>query len=421
MKWNYIKFGDLYAINSRNGLTKPSRVRGNGYKMINMGELFANDRIYDIPMELVPLNDTEKINAKVEVGDLLFARQSLALEGAGKCSIVLEVSPLTVFESHLIRVRLVNKANSMFYYYYFRSQLSPIKSIVSQCAQAGIRGSDLQELCIPFPSKESQDKIASILEKYDDLIENNQKQIKLLEEAAQRLYKEWFVDFRFPGYENAKFIDGIPEGWRKEPICNIVSYEIGGGWGEDYLKEQNDKPAFVIRGTDLHGITHGDILSIPYRYHTQSNLASRILQDGDIVFEVSGGSKTEGVARTLLIRKELLEIYGSPVMCASFCKLIRLVDNSLSQYMYNTLQYLRLSGKTSEFDKKSASSIVNYRWKDFLSQQDVLIPPLTIIEAYNRLAECYYYKIINQSKMIECLKNARDRLLPKLMSGEIEV
>jgi len=312
------------------------------------------------------------------------------------------------------------KNNHPRYVYYF------IRNFGTNRAKSGsavptLNRNNLSDIDVCVPEFDTQERIANILSAYDDLIENNQKQIKLLEEAAQRLYKEWFVDFRFPGYENAKFIDGIPEGWRKEPICNIVSYEIGGGWGEDYLKEQNDKPAFVIRGTDLHGITHGDILSIPYRYHTQSNLASRILQDGDIVFEVSGGSKTEGVARTLLIRKELLEIYGSPVMCASFCKLIRLVDNSLSQYMYNTLQYLRLSGKTSEFDKKSASSIVNYRWKDFLSQQDVLIPTLTIIEAYNRLAECYYYKIINQSKMIECLKNARDRLLPKLMSGEIEV
>lgn len=118
MMYSTIRFGDLYAIDSRNGLSKPSKIRGSGYKMINMGELFANDRIYDIPMELVPLKDPEKINAKVEVGDLLFARQSLVLEGAGKCSIVMEVSPLTVFESHLIRVRLKDNANPVFYYYY---------------------------------------------------------------------------------------------------------------------------------------------------------------------------------------------------------------------------------------------------------------------------------------------------------------
>ena len=87
--------------------------------------------------------------------DLLFARQSLVLEGAGKCSIVMEVSELTVFESHLIRVRLdKSKANPMFYYYYLRSPISPVKTIVSQCAQAGIRGSDLQELKLNFDSNQ---------------------------------------------------------------------------------------------------------------------------------------------------------------------------------------------------------------------------------------------------------------------------
>lgn len=131
MMYSTIRFGDLYAVDSRNGLSKPIKIRGSGYKMINMGELFANDRIYDIPMELVPLKDSEKNNAKVEVGDLLFARQSLVFEGAGKCSIVMEVSPLTVFESHLIRVRLKDNVNPVFYYYYFRSTLSPMKSIVS--------------------------------------------------------------------------------------------------------------------------------------------------------------------------------------------------------------------------------------------------------------------------------------------------
>ena len=152
MKWRQVRFGDLYSVDARNGLTKPSKVRGAGSKMINMGELFAHDRIYDIPMELVPLNTAEKTNAKIEPGDLLFARQSLVLEGAGKCSIVMETSPLTVFESHLIRVRLDStKALPLYYYYYFKSPLSPMKSIVSQCAQAGIRSNDLRELIVNAP------------------------------------------------------------------------------------------------------------------------------------------------------------------------------------------------------------------------------------------------------------------------------
>ena len=223
MSWDSIRFGNLYSEDSRNGLTKPSKVRGSGYKMINMGELFANDRIYDIPMELVPLKDSEKKNAKVEKGDLLFARQSLVLEGAGKFCIVMDVSSLTVFESHLIRVRLdKTKANPLFYYYYFKSPFSPVSTIVSQCAQAGIRGSDLQELDVSFPPLPVQDRIASILTKYDELIENNQKQIKLLEEAAQRIYKEWFVDLRFPGHENTEILDGIPAGWRIEEVGKLI-------------------------------------------------------------------------------------------------------------------------------------------------------------------------------------------------------
>ena len=216
MSWGVIRFGDLYAEDSRNGLTKPSKIRGLGFKMINMGELFDNDRIYDIPMELVPLSQSEKKNARVERDDLLFARQSLVLEGAGKCCIVMEVSPLTVFESHIIRVRLDKTlANPMFYYYYFKSPLSPMRTIVSQCAQAGIRGSDLKDLEVIFPSLPEQNKIADILSKYDEMIENNLRQIDLLEEIIQRIYKQWFIDFHFPGYKKANFENGIPSGWKK--------------------------------------------------------------------------------------------------------------------------------------------------------------------------------------------------------------
>lgn len=296
-----------------------------------------------------------------------------------------------------------------------------IRQYCTGSAQPQLPIMNLRNIELNIPPLETQYKIARILLAYDDLIENNERQIKLLEEAAQRLYKEWFVDLRFPGYEDVEIVDGVPEGWENVPLRNMISFDIGGGWGEENIKEKSEKPAYVIRGTDLYGIIHGDMSSIPFRYHTASNRSSRILQDGDIVFEVSGGSKTEGVARTLLIRKEILESYDSPVICASFCKLVRVTDLSYSQYMYDTFQFLRSSGKTTEFDKKSASSIVNYRWKDFLAQQNVLVPPHSILDTYNGLAESLYYQIISHSKQIESLRNARDRLLPKLMSGEVEV
>ena len=158
-EWKECKFKDLYKIPFKNGLSKPSRVRGSGYKMINMGVLFSNDRIYNIPMELVPLTDTEKKNAKVEVNDLLFARQSLIVEGAGKCSIVMETDELTVFESHIIRVRLNQElAYPPFFYYYFKNKNSPIRAIIQHCVQAGIKASDLAEIIVKLPPLPTQQK-----------------------------------------------------------------------------------------------------------------------------------------------------------------------------------------------------------------------------------------------------------------------
>jgi type I restriction enzyme S subunit len=213
MSWERVLFESLYAIPSKNGLTRPARVRGDGCKMINMGELFDYDRIGSIDMELVPMNDSELENMLVGEGELLFARQSLVLSGAGKCSLVVSAFEPTTFESHIIRVRLKKElANPAFYLYYFKSPICGIKSIVIQGVQAGIRGNDLNTLPVHLPPIDVQDKIAEVLSKYDDLIENNRRRIQLLEESARLLYQEWFVHLRFPGHEHVKIVDGVQGG-----------------------------------------------------------------------------------------------------------------------------------------------------------------------------------------------------------------
>lgn len=384
MKYEKIRFGDLYAIGSRNGLSKPSKVRGLGYKMINMGELFANDRIYDIPMELVPLKEKEKINAKVEAGDLLFARQSLVLEGAGKCSIVMEVSPLTVFESHLIRVRLLEEANPSFYYYYFRSALSPIKSIVSQCAQAGIRGSDLQELCVLYPPKKTQDRIANILEQYDNLIENNQKQIKLLEEAAQRLYKEWFVDLHFPGYEDVKIVDGVPEGWTEGTLEDVAPFKRG----KTITKVQvHDGDVPVVAG----GLE-------PAYYHNVSNTVAPVIT-------VSGSGANAGYAR----------LYNVNVF-ASDCSF---VDSNSTPYLFYV--YCFIKDNRDRFNALKKGSAQPHVYAKDINALEALIPTNKLIEEFCSIASQYFEKIKILQMQIQLSTQARDRLLPKLMSGEIEV
>lgn len=227
-EWKEYKFKDLYKIPSKNGLSKPSRVRGSGYKMINMGELFSNDRIYNIPMELVPLTDTEKKNAKVEVNDLLFARQSLIVEGAGKCSIVMETDELTVFESHIIRVRLNQKlAYPPFFYYYFKNKNSPIRAIIQHCVQAGIKASDLAEIIVKLSPLPTQQKIAAILSSLEDKIELNNKINTSLEQQAQALFKNWFVDFE-------PFGGKMPEWWKLGKLSDIAEIKT-----DTFKPEQN--------------------------------------------------------------------------------------------------------------------------------------------------------------------------------------
>ena len=142
-----IRFGELYSIPTSNGVSRPSAVRGEGFHMINMGELFSFDVINEMPMERVFLSDKEQKKYLVKKGDLLFARQSLVAAGAGKCSIVNNILEPTTFESHLIRVRLdETRCCPRYYYYLFKLPDNPIKTIVNQCAQAGIRGSELQKI-----------------------------------------------------------------------------------------------------------------------------------------------------------------------------------------------------------------------------------------------------------------------------------
>ena len=402
-EWRKVKFLDLFALPSRNGLTKPSRVRGSGYKMINMGELFSNGRIYDIPMELVPLNDKEKEVAKVERYDLLFARQSLVLEGAGKCSIVMDVSDLTTFESHLIRVRLdYNIANPLFYYYYFSSSLSPISSIVSQCAQAGIKGSDLVQIMVDFPPLHIQHRIATILSRYDSLIENYQKQIKLLEESAQRLYKEWFVDLRFPGHENVQIVHGVPEGWEKKKIFELG--KVVTGKTPSTANKANyggDIPFITI--PDMHSGIYPTCSQTLSKQGAESQLGKYIPENSLMVSCI-------GTAGLVCI---------SETLCQTNQQINSLVmENGLNlYYMYFTLLSLKEHLNNIGSNGATMTNVNKSKFENI----EVVVPIDSLLDAFNIIANNTFVKIKNLSLQIRHLIEARDRLLPKLMSGEINV
>ena len=313
-----------------------------------------------------------------------------------------------------------------FVYYLLKYNLSRLKTLDSGTASGreNVSKSSFSSIRVSVPeSKNTQIKIGKILSNYDDLIENNLKRIKLLEEMAQITYEEWFVRLRFPGYEftpvNAE--SELPKGWTKTNLGSCFSHEIGGGWGEDELSDEFSKRAYVIRGTDMDGLTLGNFSNCPLRFHKKSNLSPRKLQHGDIIFEVSGGSQNEGVAKTSLITDSLLKLFESDVMCASFCKLARPNEDFLSVFLFHFLRFLRKTKATEVFEIRSASNIVNYNWTAFLKFQKVKIPPSGLLELFDNRTSTVHNQIYNLASQNQRLREARDILLPRLMTGVIDV
>jgi type I restriction enzyme S subunit len=266
----------------------------------------------------------------------------------------------------------------------------------------------LSSIFVNLPPLLTQRKIASILSVYDDLIENNLKRIKLLEEMAELQYKELMQEI-----SNDKIN-------RKEYIKDCVAFYIGGGWGEEEYKEGFTEPAYVIRGTDIPEARSGNISGIPLRYHKPSNLASRKMQVGDIVFEISNG-QINNIGRTVLISSRLLGQFNMPVMCASFAKLIR-VNEIVSPEFFNLfLNESQENGLLYQYKSNSANGINNFAFETFIEEVKITIPKGNELNSFTEQVRPIFTLISTLGEQNSKLREARDILLPRLMSGEIEV
>ena len=268
--------------------------------------------------------------------------------------------------------------------------------------------------------KEHQQRIASILSVYDNLIENNNKRIKILEQMAENLYKEWFVRFRFPDYLENSTLGKIPKTFSVVKMKDVIDDYIGGGWGNDNPDKSFSIGAYVIRGTDFPNIKTGNISSCPFRYHKSSNYTSRKLKKDDIIIEVSGGTAEQPVGRTIIITEDILNRFGGKVICASFCKMLRLKTDIVSpMYFIYWMNYLYQSRIIDKFQLQS-TGIINFKFEYFLRKGDVLLPPQDIMIDFSNKVEKLKAQINKIAEINDNLIKQRDMLLPRLMSGKLE-
>ncbi|WP_024547113.1 restriction endonuclease subunit S [Picosynechococcus sp. NKBG15041c] len=429
--WQLKKFDDL-ILEKRNGIYKKKEFHGRGTKIINMGELFGYDFISNQEMKRIELNEKERDKYLVRDGDLLFARRSLVLEGSGKCSLIVNPKEETTFESSMILTRINQKeVNSKFLYYLFASPLGRalMASIASQTAVSGITGSNLVELIIPVPPLPTQRKIAGILSAYDDLIENNARRIEILEEMARMLYREWFVKFRFPVGDGEDGGNGggdrpssnhpvelveselglIPKGWEVKTlkdVCTKINYGFTAK-AQDTQNSESD-PKF-LRITDIVPSVI-DWERVPYCEIEERKIDQYLLSEGDIVIARTGA--TVGYAKRLHKRHE-------KTIFASYLVRLR-VDESIVKNEYIGL--IVESDEYKQFIKANMTGSAQPQANaQIMTSLPILIPPQELQEKFKKIVT----DILDQKELLQIkninLRKTRDLLLPRLISGEIDV
>lgn len=278
---------------------------------------------------------------------------------------------------------------------------------------------------ITVPEVAEQRRVGSILSTYDELIDNCRRRIKILEQMARTLYREWFVNFRYPGHENvplvASALGEIPEGWTVKSVGSLLTDDIGGGWGKESADEIHTEPAWVIRGTDIPGARYCSVDNVPHRFHSSSNLRTRKLIVGDILFEVSGGSKGQPVGRTLLVTPELLSVLDGDVICASFCKRVR-PDTAAygSELLYLSFVEGYESGEIEQYQVQS-TGISNFKWTDYIANTNRVVPPIELRNLFRDFVTPIFSQIATLGLKTENLRSTRDALLPRLLSGQLEL
>lgn len=330
---------------------------------------------------------------KLKKNDILVARTGATVG----VSYIVKEDYNAVYNNGTIRLKLKNDIDADFVYHLFQTKSfrDYIDNISCVATQPNLRIEGLLKYDIPDFSKEKQEKISSVLNKYNELIQLNNKRIKLLEQTAQEIYKEWFVRFRFPGYEKATFKESLPKGW---VFGSIKHDKIPTNWNYDSFDNIGSfKRGKVITKADL---IDGDIPVVssgvePIGYHNQANVFGE-----SITISASGNAG-------------YLDYCFSDIWA---CDCLYCQDKNCLWFLYNTLTFLQ----PVLYNLQSGSAQQHVYPKD-INNISILLPDKDIIKKYCEVVKPVYEMISTLDKQNRNLTEQHDCLLPRLMSGKLEV
>lgn len=228
-----------------------------------------------------------------------------------------------------------------------------------------------------------------------------------LEQQAQAIFKEWFIN----NSEN--------ENWLSGTFSDLIKSTLNGDWGKDSPIGNNTEKVYCVRGADIPEVKTGNKGKMPTRYILTKNYLSKKLTEGDIVVEISGGSPTQSTGRCTAISKSLLARYDSGMVCTNFCKALKPIDG-YSMFVYYYWQFLYDKGVFFSYEN-GTTGIKNLDISGFLETEPIVIPSLDKLKAFNEYSYSVFDQIFANGKQSEQLSLLRDTLLPKLMSGELNI
>ena len=382
MSWQKIRLGDIAEFS--NGVNFDKSAYSPGVQLIAVSDF--GDRNCPNYSELIEVSK-EAVRGKdyLRDGDIVFVRSNGNKALVGRCMLIDKPPRPVTFSGFCIRARLSNTDNwnPRFFMYYCKSDVFR-KSISASTSGTNIQNLNqkmLAEHIATVPDIAVQNRIAAVLGTYDDLIDNCRRQIKLLEEAAQRLYREWFVDMRFPGHEDVDFVDGLPEGWAKCRLSDFAEFRRG-----KVITAKQTKPGTVpvVAG----GLT-------PAYYHDASNTVAPVIT-------VSGSGANAGYTA----------LYGREIW-ASDCSFL---DSEKTDYIYFVFLTVKVLGRG--FKHLQRGSAQPHVYPSHINELQFICPSCEALNEFEMLVESMFKKVRVLEAMIEQLREARDRLLPMLMSKE---
>lgn len=274
--------------------------------------------------------------------------------------------------------------------------------------RGGLAWQAIEDMQLPIPHIDKQQEIVKEYNTIQNRIALNQQLIQKLEETAQAIYREWFVE----GVD----LENLPEGWKVGQLEDIKFSTLGGDWGKDTPIDNYTKEVFCIRGTDMPTSNIGQIGNLPTRYILPKNLMNRKLEPFDIVTEISGGSPTQSTGRSVLLTTEYLAYLNKDVICSNFCRVIKSKEN-FSVFLFATIGYLYNSNVLYTYEN-SSNGVKNLAIDDLFKEQSIPIPDTETLNSFNKAFLKIYRHITIHGKENEKLTDLKSLLLSKLATVE---